>query len=329
MSENPSPAMSDASSQRPAGRVLLAVSGISPRRWHELLSVRREVVLEPDGFADPSITHAVVWKHQPGSLKNLPNLKAVFSIGAGVDHIMNDPGLPDLPVIRVVDENLTRHMVDYVAWRVLDHHRQGMLYRAQQPKKVWHEPPQRPSGDIAVGVMGLGQLGQAAARALLALGFTVNGWSRTGRSTMQGVNAFAGEGGLIPFLNATDILVVLLPLTPDTQGMVDYALLKELRRRNGLGGAVLINAGRGKLQKDADIVRALDDGTLKEASLDVFEVEPLPESSPLWTHPKVFVTPHAAATSDPNHLVPPMLDQMDAIDRGEAPTNVVDRRARY
>jgi glyoxylate/hydroxypyruvate reductase A len=145
---------------------------------------------------------------------------------------------------------------------------------------------------------------------------------------MAGVSTFAGDSGLIPFLNATDILVVLLPLTPATQGMVNYGVLKELRKRNGLGGAVLINAGRGRLQKDADIVRALDDGTLKEASLDVFEVEPLPKTSPLWAHPKVFVTPHVAATSDPAHLVPIMLSQMNAFERGEPLQNLVNRKER-
>ena len=312
-----------------AEKILLAVSGMSPRRWFEVLANgSREVVLESATPDDPSIAYAVAWRHQPGSLQKLPNLKAIFSLGAGVDHIMSDPALPDVPVIRVVDENLTQHMVDYVCWRVLDHHRHGMLYRAQQPKKVWHEPPQRPAGDISVGIMGLGQLGRAAAKALRSLGFSLNGWSRLERA-VDGVSTYSGESGLIPFLNATDILVVLLPLTPSTEGMIDYPLLRELRRRNGLGGAVLINAGRGRLQKDADILHALDDGTLKEASLDVFETEPLPESSPLWTHPKVFVTPHAAATSDPNRLVPPMLAQMDAIDRGEAPWNVVDRKAGY
>ena len=128
------------------------------------------------------------------------------------------------------------------SWRVLDHHRQGMLYRAQQKKKIWHEPPQRPAGDISVGIMGLGNLGRAAARALLALGFRVNGWSRS-EQAMDGVATFHGDKGLVPFLNATDILVVLLPLTPQTTGIVNYGLLQELRKRNGLGGAVLINAG--------------------------------------------------------------------------------------
>lgn len=310
------------------GRVLLAINGFHPRRWHELLSAERDVVMEPDGPADPSITYAVVWKQRPHLLSSLPNLRAIFSVGAGVDHIFADATIPDVPIVKVVAENLSQHMTEYVVWRVMDHHRQGALYRAQQQKKIWHEPPQRPSSDISVGIMGLGNLGRAAAAALLALGFKVNGWSRTERS-VPGVTSFAGDSGLVPFLNATDMLVVLLPLTPATQGIVSYGVLKELRKRNGLGGAVLINAGRGRLQKDADILRALDDGTLKEASLDVFEVEPLPKTSPLWGHPKVFVTPHAAATSDPNHLVPPMLAQMDAFERGEPLRNLVDRKERY
>jgi glyoxylate/hydroxypyruvate reductase A len=310
------------------GRVLLAITGFHPRRWHELLAAEREVVSEPDSLTDPSITYAVVWKQRPNLLSGLPNLRAIFSVGAGVDHIFADTTVPDVPIVKVVADNLTQHMTEYVVWRVIDHHRQGILYRAQQQKKIWHEPPQRPAGDIAVGIMGLGNLGQAAASALQALGFQVNGWSRTQKS-VAGVTAFAGESGLIPFLNSTDILVVLLPLTPATQGMVNYGVLKELRRRNGLGGAVLINAGRGRLQKDADILRALDDGTLKEASLDVFEVEPLPKTSPLWGHPKVFVTPHAAATSDPTHLVPGMLRQMDAFERGEGLQNLVDRKEHY
>jgi glyoxylate/hydroxypyruvate reductase len=156
----------------------------------------------------------------------------------------------------------------------------------------------------------------------------VNGWTRT-EKTIEGIETFSGEAGLTPFLNATDILVVLLPHTPATEGIVGYELLSKLRRDNGLGGACLINAGRGKLQKEADILRALDDGTLKEASLDVFEEEPLATTSPLWTHPRVFVTPHAAATSDAHHLVPLMLEQMERFERGEPLQHLVDRKAGY
>lgn len=310
------------------GRVLLAVTGFHPKHWHELFSVEREVVLEPKGPTDPSIHYAVVWKQKPNLLTNLPNLRVIFSVGAGVDHIMADKTVPGVPIVKVVADNLTRHMVEFIVWRVLDHHRQGMLHANQKKKRIWYEPPQRTADDISVGIMGLGSLGRAAAEALSSLGFRINGWSRR-EQQVTGVSTFHGESGLIPFLNATDILVVLLPLTPATQGIINYALLKQLRRRNGLGGAVLINAGRGGLQKDNDIVRALDDGTLKEASLDVFEVEPLPKTSPIWNHPKIFVTPHAAAMSDPSHLVPIMLRQMSAFERGEPLENVVDRSAGY
>jgi glyoxylate/hydroxypyruvate reductase A len=311
-----------------AGRILLSVQGFNPKKWHELLSAKREVVTEPQGESDPSIDYAVVWKHQPGILAALPNLKAIFSIGAGVDHIFADPNLPDVPIVRVVAGNLTQHMVDYVVWRVLDHQRQGMFYRAEQAKKSWREIAQPASPDVSVGILGLGELGLAAAKALMAIGFDVKGWTRTEKS-VDGVETFSGEAGLTPFLNATDILVVLLPHTPATEGIVDYELLSKLRRDNGLGGACLINAGRGKLQKETDILRALDDGTLKEASLDVFEAEPLAATSPLWTHPRVFVTPHAAATSDARHLVPLMVEQMDRFERGEPLQHLVDRKAGY
>ena len=197
--------------------LLLSVTGFNPRRWHELLSKDREVVLEPDGPDDPSITYAVVWKQRPNLLSSLPNLRAIFSIGAGVDHIFADPGLPDVPIVRVVAENLTQYMTEYVLWRVLDHHRQGMLL----PRPAEAEDLAR--AGAAAGRRhfrrhhGPRQLGRAAARTLLALGFRVNGWSRS-EKTMTGVATFHGDDGLVPFLNATDILVVLLPLTPADDG---------------------------------------------------------------------------------------------------------------
>lgn len=314
-------------SERKPDRILLSVNGFEPKKWQDLLSARHEVVLSPDGAAD-AIDYAVVWKHEHGLLAKLPGLKAIFSIGAGVDHVLSDPDLPDVPVVRVVASNLTQHMVDYVVWRVTDHHRQGMFYRSEQARRNWCDAAQPPSPEVSVGILGLGELGRAAAKALGAIGYSVKGWTRTPR-TVDGVETFSGEAGLTPFLNATDILVVLLPHTPATEGIIDYDLLSKLRRDNGLGGASLINAGRGKLQKEVDILRALDDGTLKEASLDVFETEPFATSSPLWSHPRVLVTPHAAATSDANHLVPLMLEQMARLERGEPLQHVVDRAAGY
>ncbi len=311
------------------GRVLLSATGMDVSDWLAILSERRETVTRTERPDDPAITYAVVWKQPPGILSGLPNLKAVFSIGAGVDHVLADPTLPEnVPIVRVVNDNLSRRMREYVAWRVLDHHRRGRRYREQQAARVWKSLVQPASSETTIGVMGFGALGRAVAATLLALGFTVHGWSRTPRAH-RFVHCHSGTDGLDDFLGATDILVVLLPLTDRTRGVIDRDLLSRLRRGGPLGGPVLINAGRGGLQNEADIVRALDDGVLIEASLDVFDNEPLPETSPLWTDPRVFVTPHAAAESDPGHLVPPMLDQMDAHDRGAPLKNLVDRRAGY
>ncbi len=316
-------------SQKNQGRVLLCVTGMDPDDWMPLLSERRDVVQEPDGCDDPSITYAVVWHQKPGILSALPNLKAIFSIGAGVDHVLADDTLPaQVPIVRVVNNNLTKHMCDYVVWRVLDHHRRGQTYRAQQESRIWKRHPQPTSDEISIGIMGFGALGAAVADKLLAIGFQVHGWSRSKRSH-AGVTCHHGDGGLDAFLAASDILVVLLPLTPQTIGILDYELLARLKQDGPLGGPVLINAGRGGLQKETDILRALDEKVLLQASLDVFEAEPLPPVSPLWTHGQVFVTPHAAAESDPAYLVPPMLDQMDTCDRGEALKNLVDRKAGY
>ena len=315
-------------SQPARGRILLSVTGQDPDHWRRLLEKGYEVVTERAYPVDPSIDYAVVWKHRPGVLSGLTGLRLLISTGAGVDHIFTDKDLPDAPILRVVARNLATHMAEYVVWRVMDHHRQGARYREQQAGKVWYEASQTTADEVAVGIMGLGQLGQAAAKALLALGFRVNGWTRNPR-TAEGVATFHGREGLKDFLAATDILVVLLPHTPATEGIIDYALLRGLRRDNALGGAVLVNAGRGKLQKEADILRALDDGTLKEASLDVFEEEPLSQASPLWTHPRVFITPHAAAASDPEHLAPLMLEQIGRFERREPLDNLVDRQTGY
>ncbi|WP_206455257.1 2-hydroxyacid dehydrogenase [Aurantimonas marina] len=300
-------------------------------RWLEALKAAggdRPIVLEPTTSADTAIDYAVVWKQPPGLLENLPNLKAIFSLGAGVDHILADKQLPDVPVVRIVAEDLSSRMSEYIVWRVLDHFRRGRAYRSQQAQKIWHERMQPAAHEITVGFMGFGELGQDAATKLKPLGFKIAGWSRTEKS-VAGAETFAGQAGLDGFLAATDILVVLLPLTPETRGIIDAGLLSRLKRQTPLGGPVVINAGRGGLQNEAAILDALDRDILLEASLDVFNVEPLPASSPLWTHPRVFVTPHAAAVSDPDALAPAVMRQIAAHERGEKLQGVVDRKAGY
>lgn len=314
------------------GRILLTAQGMDTSHWTRILSADgREVATEPAGN-DLSIDYAVLWRYPQGLLHRLPNLKIIFSAGAGVDHIMSDPDIhgihANIPIVRVVAPNLTQHMVEYITWRVLDHHRQGSTYRIHQRQSLWQDVSQPNTNEVTVGIMGLGQLGLAAANTLRSLGFRIAGWSRKQRE-LEGVDCYSGGAGLPPFLNATDILVTLLPFTPETEGLIDYDLLSRLRRDGPLGGPSLINGGRGRLQKEADILRALDDGVLKEASLDVFEREPLPRESPLWQHPRVFITPHAAANSDPDQLAPLMVEQMDAYERGEPLKHQVDRQRGY
>jgi glyoxylate/hydroxypyruvate reductase A len=233
-----------------------------------------------------------------------------------------------VPVVRIVDPDLTMRMGEYVVLHVLMHHRFQRRYDSQQRGRVWQENRQPAASAVTVGIMGLGVLGRHAAELLRRIGFNVAGWSRTAKS-VDGIATFHGPAALDDFLARTDILVCLLPNTPETTGLIDLALLRKLKRNGPLGGAFLINAGRGSTQVETDILRALDDGSLAGATLDVFEREPLPDASPLWTHPKVTVTPHNAAASAPSALVRNMLDQIERFEAGEPLQNVVDRRAGY
>jgi glyoxylate/hydroxypyruvate reductase len=313
------------------GAILLAVTGLDPTSWEarfRTLAPQRDVRL-PTRLGDPAdITYACAWQAPRGLLAGLPHLQAIFSLGAGVDHLIADPALPDVPVVRIVDPDLTMRMTEYVVLHVLMHHRRQRLYDAQQSQRRWHEHAQPPASAVAVGVMGLGVLGCDAARALCRLGFRTAGWSRTPKS-LSGIDTFHGNDGLDAFLRRTEILVCLLPATASTQGILRLELLRKLERDGGAGGAYLINAGRGALQIDAHILAALDEGTLAGATLDVFPTEPLPAASPLWMHPKVTVTPHNAAASDPRALVANVLRQIDRVEAGQPLEHVIDRSVGY
>ncbi len=265
----------------------------------------------------------LVWKPPQETLDRLPALDVIFSLGAGVDHIFALPRLPDVPVVRIVDPDLTRRVTEYVVWQVLDHLRLGPTYRRQQRAHLWSDVEPPTAREVTVGIMGLGVMGRDAADALLRLGFNVRGWAR-GSKAIEGVEVFAGESGFDAFLAGTDILVSLLPFTPETRRLVDMRVLKALRRSGPLGGPVFINAGRGGSQNEADIAAALADGTLAGASLDVFEEEPLPPESPLWDFDTATITPHVAGISDPAALARQIAEQIKAFERGEPLSNRVD-----
>lgn len=274
--------------------------------------------------------YAVAWAPPSGVLANFPGLKAVISLGAGVDHLLSDPKLPDVPIVRVIDSDLTARMSEWVCLHVLMHHRNMPLLMAQQRKAIWRSPRRQPAAhDVRVGILGMGVLGSDAARKLAALGFRTAGWSRSGRTVVDGVESFAGAGQLDAFLGRTDILVALVPLTPHTRGMLNARLFRLLAKDGRLGGAVLLNPGRGGLQVEADILSALDEGTLIGASLDVFEPEPLPKDNPLWKHPKVVISPHNAAVSDPGAVSRFIAAQIERMERGETPEGLVSRATGY
>jgi glyoxylate/hydroxypyruvate reductase A len=311
--------------------LLVAIKGWSADDW--VSRFRRTldglpVVDAREPFDPAAILYAAVWKPEPGLLAGLPNLKAIFNLGAGVDALLADPTLPDVPVVRTVDEDLTRRMTEYVVLHVLLHHRRMSVYATAQQNRVWLNLTQPGAESVRVGILGFGHLGRAAAEMLLRLGFRVAGWSRRGEP-MDGVEVFAGSDGLKPFLARTDILVALLPLTPDTAGILDLDLFRGLAKDGPLGGAILINAGRGGLQVADDILVALDEGSLAGASLDVFEEEPLPPESPLWAHPQIWLTPHNAADSDPEPICTAIVAQIGRHRAGEPLDHVVDRRLGY
>ncbi len=280
--------------------------------------------------ADPDTTdveYAVVWQPAPGMLASVPGLKVIFSLGAGVDHLFHDTGLPDLPVVRFVDPDLTGRMVEYVVLQCLMHVRQQRHYDGFQRKRQWKELEQPAAHAFRVGILGFGHLGQACARGLLALGFQVNGWSRSGRA-MDGVASFDGSG-LDDFLAQTDILVCLLPYTAETRGLLNSGLFSRLARNGPFGAPVLINAGRGGSQIEDDIVAALEDGTLRGASLDVFQQEPLPADSRLWNFNNVVITPHAAAVSNADALVTYVKRQIEQFEADGSLENIVDLSRGY
>lgn len=284
----------------------------------------------PDAMGDVSqIEYTAAWLPPPDIVKSLPNLKVIFSLGAGVDAILSDPTLPaGVPIVRINDPDLTGRMTEYIVLHVLMHHRQQRRLDENQRRKIWDSFPTHAAGDITVGIMGLGVMGQDSAERLRDLGFRVAGWSRT-RKRIDGVHCYAGAAEFDAFLNRTDILVSLLPATPETDGIINRDTIRKLSRKGPLGAPVIINAGRGRQQVAKDILAALDAGELHGATLDVFENEPLPPDSPFWTHPKVTVTPHCAADSEPEVICAYVYRQIERHRAGKPLENLVDRARGY
>jgi glyoxylate/hydroxypyruvate reductase len=294
----------------------------SAARWSQQLTRLMpglDIRVWPD-IGDPAqIDYALVWRPEPGLLAALPSLKLILSLGAGVDHILCDPQLPQgIPIVRLVDPYLTDAMSEYVVLQVLRLHRHDLDYRTQQQAGIWRELPQKNAGERPVGILGFGEIGQDAGRKLKELGFPVSGWGRRER-TVPGFATFAGMDGLLQLLVQTEILVCLLPLTPKTQGILNARTFAALPR-----GAGLVNAGRGGHLVEEDLIPSLDGGQLSAAALDVFGEEPLPPGHPFWQHPRILVTPHIAGTTNPQTAAPIILEHIRRFEEGRPLFNLVD-----
>lgn len=309
---------------RAAPTLLLDVPESWAGLWAEplaaLLPDATILVNRVDGFAPEAIDYLVTFRPAPGLARSLTNLKVVFSLGAGVDGIVSDPDYPrDVPLIRFVDHTLSRELAQYVVLHTLIHHRAQRFFDAAQAMNKWRQrPPARRTEDTRVGILGMGEIGTMCAERLRDLDFPVTGWSRTHKD-VRGVQSFAGAGELAPFLAHCDILVCLLPLTKETAGILNaktFALLPK--------GAFVINAARGGHLIEEDLVHAIDTGHLAGATLDVFQTEPLPKDNILWNHPKITVTPHVAAITDPKAAAASVAAGIAAHRRGDTLENRVD-----
>ena len=299
----------------------------SEARWKPRLAElmpELEVRLWPEIGDSRAIDYALVWRPEPGLLASLPNLKLILSLGAGVDHILCDPQLPrHIPIVRLVDPYMTEAMSEYVVLQVLRLHRRDLDYRAQQEAQIWRELAQKNTAERPVGILGFGELGQDAGRKLKGLGFDVVFWSRT-EKIVDGFTGYAGRAGLSTMLARTEILVCLLPLTAETEGILNEENLARLPK-----GAGLINVARGSHLVEDDLIAALDAGRLSAAVLDVFRDEPLPRGHPFWRHPRIVVTPHVAAMTNPSTAAPIVLDNIRRLEDGRPLVNLVDPERGY
>jgi len=295
--------------------------------WREELGKRLpdlELRVWPE-IGDPAeIEFAAVWRAKAGMLKSLPNLRFIFSLGAGVDHVLLDPDLPQgVPICRVVDPYLTQRMSEYVALHVLRYHRRQPEFDAQQMRGEWKELYFPTAPERKIGIMGLGELGADATAKLKALGFDVAGWTRSPKS-LPGVANFHGPEGLGPFLARSEILVCLLPLTAETRGILSKSLFARLPK-----GAALINCARGAHLVEADLIPALESGQLSYATLDVFSPEPLAPNHPFWRHPRITVSPHVASITDPRTVVQLIAENVRRYRAGEPLLHLVDVKRGY
>ncbi|MEX1011963.1 MAG: glyoxylate/hydroxypyruvate reductase A [Balneolaceae bacterium] len=283
-----------------------------------------EVELWPAVRNPGAVQFAIAW-NQPGEVfRQFPNLKAVSSFGAGADHLLSDPAIPPhIDILRLETDSIDRQMADYVEGACLQILRSFSQYMRQQMRGEWNQLPHTTREHLTIGILGLGRIGSLTARELANSGWNVSGWARSEKS-LEGVRTFHGASELSGFLSATRILVCLLPLTNETEGILNLELFKKLKRP-----AHLINAGRGAHLVEEDLIYALDTGILQSATLDVFLEEPLPDTHPFWNRERVTITPHIAAITEPEDVAGQIVENYKRVISGMKPLHVIDRSRGY
>jgi glyoxylate/hydroxypyruvate reductase A len=297
-----------------------------PDRWIPQLSklLPLDRFFTHDQFDPAAIDIVLVAKPKTGIIGQLKNVKLVQSLFMGVDGLLADPTFPrDKPLSRLIDPGMVAAMVESVVAHVLDYHRQHYRYRADQSQRKWNRLPQFMTFERTVGLLGLGELGTEAAKMLRTLGFTVAGWKRR-PAEIPGIEVFSGAAGVDAMLAKSNVVVCLLPLTPDTKGVLNAKAFATMPK----GGAI-INVARGGHVVVPDLIAALGSGQLAHAYLDVFDKEPLPEDSPLWAHPGVTITPHTAALTEPRTAMAKVTENIERIRAGQQASNLVDFGAGY
>lgn len=296
--------------------VLLNNHGEDNGPWKEALAQglpSLEIVEYPEVGDPETIRYAVIWHHPHGDLARYPNLKAILLLGAGTDHIDQDVGLPDVPIVRLIDPDVGIDMAHYVCYHVLHFHRQYDRYEEQKTARLWERHKVARAKDFRVTVLGLGRIGKFIAERVADLGYQVCAWSRS-QHQVDRVTCYSGASGLQDVLAKTDLLVNCLPLNKDTDKLIDYAMLTLMPK-----GGYLINISRGAVIEDAALIAALENGQLSAAALDTFAVEPLPQDSPYWTMHNVIVTPHMSGATYARSAVQPIVENILRIEDGEQP----------
>lgn len=307
--------------------ILLNNHGYGNEQWRaelERLLPDAEIQEYPEVHHPERVKYALVWNHPKGDLKRYPNLAAVLSLGAGTEHFVGDLELPDVPIVRLVDPAVAHDMAVHSLFWVINFHRHYYLYAERQKIALWQRETCKPMNEFRVGVLGLGNIGARVAETIVNTGYSVLGWDTDNKSLSAKIDTYSGESELFAVLEKIDTLINCLPLTEKTRGMIDASLFGRMS-----AGSFLVNVSRGAVVNEKDMLAALDAGHLQAAALDAFTIEPLPQSSPIWRHERVHITPHMSGATYARSAAHVIVENIRRLDAGETAFPLFNRALGY